>query len=153
MSQSLQSDRAVPGFFGMSNRRRTEPVGVAREADPAVGHPHHAHRLARVERLTTLLDEAIRIPGTRFRLGWDTIIGLVPGVGDVVSACLSGYVIHQAWQMGVRKRTLTRMAANVAVDTLIGSVPVFGDFFDATFKANRRNVRLLKKRLAVDAAR
>ncbi|MFG0334835.1 MAG: DUF4112 domain-containing protein [Maioricimonas sp. JB049] len=153
MTLSSRLDRTFRRPSGAVNGGRNPLAAAARRTAPPLGTSPHAHRLARMERLTQLLDEAIRVPGTRFHIGWDTIIGLIPGVGDVVTACMSGYVIHQAWQMGVRKRTLARMMGNVAVDTVVGSIPLVGDFFDATFKANRRNMRLLKRRLAVEATR
>ncbi|QDU37504.1 hypothetical protein Mal4_18180 [Maioricimonas rarisocia] len=153
MNLSSRLERTFRRPSGAVASRSNPLAAAARKQTPPLGTSPHAHRLARMERLTQLLDEAIRIPGTRFHIGWDTIIGLIPGVGDVATACMSGYVIHQAWQMGVGKRTLARMAGNIAVDMLVGSIPLVGDFFDATFKANRRNMRLLKRRLAVEATR
>jgi hypothetical protein len=112
-----------------------------------------AERLEKIEQLTTFLDEAIRIPGTNFRVGWDAVIGLIPGIGDAVSAALAAHIVHEASKLGVSKWTLARMIANVGIDAVVGLVPVVGDLFDMGFKANRRNVRLLRKRLEAEARR
>jgi hypothetical protein len=100
-------------------------------------------RLARLRRVGWLLDSAIPIPGTRFTLGIDQIIGLVPGVGDLVGGFLSLYIILEAARLGAPRGLLLRMGWNVAVDTLVGEVPVLGDLFDIGFKANIRNLALL----------
>ena len=104
-------------------------------------------RFAQFEKLTRFLDDAIKVPGTNMRIGWDSIIGIVPGLGDVVSTVLSGYLVYQAKQLGASNWVLTRMVGNVALDFLIGAVPVVGDVFDVFFKSNRRNSKLLKKHL------
>jgi hypothetical protein len=104
--------------------------------------------LARVERLSTLLDSAFRIPGTSRRVGIDPIVGLVPVLGDGTGLVLSLYVVLEAWLAGVRRRTLVRMLANVAVDAAVGAVPLVGDLFDAVWKANERNVALFRRELA-----
>ena len=100
-------------------------------------------RLQRLRRVGYLLDNAIAIPGTRFRLGLDSLIGLVPGVGDFAGGLLSLYIIVAAHRMGVPRSVLARMGWNVAVDTLVGAVPLLGDRFDIGFKSNLRNLALL----------
>jgi hypothetical protein len=100
-------------------------------------------RLDRMRRVGWLLDNSIPVPGTRFRLGIDQIIGLVPGIGDLVGGALSLYIIVEAYRLGVPRSLLARMGWNVAVDTLVGEVPVLGDLFDIGFKANIRNLALL----------
>ena len=90
-----------------------------------------------------LLDEAFRIPGTPIRFGLDGIIGLIPGVGDVLAGLFSLIIPLAAWIRGVPYVTLVRMAANLGIGVLVGSVPVFGDIFDIVWKANRRNYLLL----------
>jgi hypothetical protein len=90
-----------------------------------------------------LLDEAFRIPGTGIRFGLDGIIGLVPGLGDVLAGLLSLIIPLAAWIRGVPYVTLARMAANLGIGVLVGSIPLFGDIFDIAWKANRRNYRLL----------
>jgi len=94
-----------------------------------------------------LLDEAFRIPGIGFRFGIDGIIGLVPGLGDVLAGLLSLIIPLAAWVRGVPYVTLVRMVVNVGIGVLVGSVPLFGDIFDIAWKANRRNYRLLCRHL------
>jgi hypothetical protein len=101
------------------------------------------HRLDRLRRVGWLLDNSLPIPGTRFRLGIDQIVGLVPGIGDLVGGVLSLYIIVESARMGVPGALLARMGWNVAVDTLVGEIPVLGDIFDIGFKANIRNLALL----------
>jgi hypothetical protein len=100
-------------------------------------------RMDRLRRVGWLLDNSIPIPGTRIRLGIDQIIGLVPGIGDLIGGVLSLYIIAEAWRLGVPRGLLARMGWNVAVDTLVGEVPILGDLFDIGFKANIRNLALL----------
>jgi hypothetical protein len=100
-------------------------------------------RLDRMRRVGWLLDNSIPIPGTRFRLGIDQLIGLVPGIGDLIGGVLSLYIIVQAHRLGAPRSLLARMGWNVAVDTIVGEVPILGDLFDIGFKANVRNLALL----------
>jgi len=102
----------------------------------------------KLDRLSTLLDSRFRIPGTPIRFGWDSILGLVPGAGDLASLGPSAYLIYQGYRLGARKRTILRMSANTGLDFVIGAVPVLGDIFDLVFKANNRNFALLRKELA-----
>jgi hypothetical protein len=104
-------------------------------------------RLRRLERLAVLLDSAIVIPGTNFRIGIDPLLGLFPGGGDVVGAALSGYIVYESWRLGVPAAGLLRMVANVIADTALGAVPVAGDVFDAYWKANLRNIAILRGHL------
>ena len=97
----------------------------------------------RLNWLAWLLDSSIPIPGTRFTIGLDALIGLFPVVGDVVGVFLSSYILKEAAALGVSRSILARMAFNVAVEGLVGMIPLAGDVFDAAFKANQRNVRLL----------
>ncbi|MCQ9156256.1 DUF4112 domain-containing protein [Acidomonas methanolica] len=106
-----------------------------------------ARRLRRVKRLAWLLDAAFRLPGTRFRLGIDALIGLIPGGGNVVMGLISLYIVLEAWRMGVPNDLLLRMVGNVAVETVVDTVPLAGDLFDAAFKANLRNVALIERHL------
>jgi hypothetical protein len=100
-----------------------------------------------LHKLEILLDEAFRIPGTGIRFGIDGIIGLVPGLGDVLAGLLSAVIPLAAWVRGVPYVTLVRMAANVGIGVLVGSIPLFGDIFDILWKANRRNYHLLVRHL------
>jgi hypothetical protein len=104
-------------------------------------------RLDKLDRLADLLDESIRIPVIGYRIGYDALIGLIPGIGDIAGMAVSSYIVLQAARFRIPRATLLRMIANVAVEALIGAIPLFGDLFDATYKANLRNVRLLHSRL------
>jgi hypothetical protein len=110
------------------------------------------HRLDRLRRVGWILDNSVRIPGTRIRFGVDAIIGLVPGLGDLVAGGLSLYIIAEAAKLGVPRALLARMGWNVAIDTLVGEVPVLGDLFDVAWKANMRNLRLLEDHLGQPVA-
>ena len=96
-----------------------------------------------LELLSHLLDDFIRIPGTSLRFGLDGIVGLIPGVGDLIGGIASTVLILAAWARGVPKVTLLRMVANVGIEVVLGTVPVFGDMFDIAWRANRRNYALL----------
>jgi hypothetical protein len=109
-------------------------------------------QIERLRALTRLLDNAIQIPGTRFRVGLDALIGLVPGIGDAVGAMSSAFIVYQAARMGASGPTLVRMLGNVALDTIVGAVPLLGDLFDAGWKANTRNLALLESHLERPAA-
>ena len=104
--------------------------------------------LRRVEQLAYWLDDRYQLPGTRFRIGLDGIVGLIPGVGDAVTSTLTAYIIYEAWRLGVPTSMLARMLANLGIDTVVGIVPVVGDLLDIGFKANRRNLRLLHRHLS-----
>jgi hypothetical protein len=106
-----------------------------------------AERLARLDTLAHLLDTALVVPGTNIRFGLDALVGLVPGVGDVLTTATSLYIVHEAYQLGAPKGLLLRMLGNVAVDGLVGIFPVVGDVFDTFWRANRRNVALLRSHL------
>lgn len=98
-----------------------------------------------LDRLAWWLDERFRIPGTNVRVGLDGLIGLIPGIGDTATTLVSAWIVYRAWRMGVPRTVLTRMAANVAVDYVAGTIPLVGDVFDVAFKANRRNIALLQR--------
>jgi hypothetical protein len=102
-----------------------------------------SRRLARMRNLSRLLDTAIGLPGG-FRIGIDPIIGLVPGIGDVIASTLSLWLVYDATRLGIPKRVIARMVLNVMIEAAIGAVPVIGDFIDAAWKANARNMRLVE---------
>jgi hypothetical protein len=109
--------------------------------------PERSFRIARrLQRLAWLLDNSIPLPfaGGRYRIGLDALIGLVPGIGDVIGTVVSAYIIAQSARIGAPRAILVRMAVNVAVEALVGMVPLAGDLFDAGWKANQRNVALLR---------
>ena len=113
----------------------------------------HEERLTQVRWLAGMMDDAFHVPGTKLRFGWDTILGLFPGLGDVLTSALSLLIVHHAWQTGASKLTLARMLGNVGVDFVVGAVPFIGDVFDFVWKANRKNARLLEKHLHMQAAK
>jgi hypothetical protein len=127
------------------------PTGFAGRFDHSLASDR-AQTLLRLRRLATLLDTAIRLPGG-IRVGADAIIGLAPGIGDAITTVLAAYIVAEAWRLGVPKRVVLRMAANVAIDGLVGAVPVLGDIFDVAFKANIRNVALLERHLGAPSSR
>jgi hypothetical protein len=107
--------------------------------------------LRRIQALADLMDSRFSILGVRF--GWDSIIGLVPGIGDVATSLVSLVILGHAWRMGLPAHLKARMLANVGIDFVLGAVPLLGDVFDLAFKANRRNVRLLRRHLERRARR
>jgi hypothetical protein len=100
-------------------------------------------RLDGARAIARLLDDIVRVPGTNIRVGLDPLLGLVPGLGDVVAGTMAGYLILLAARLGAPKVVLARMLGNVAIDSILGAVPFLGDLFDIGFKANRRNLALL----------
>src|SRR3954468_16267446 len=116
--------------------------------DPAAPRPDKVQyaanpRLARMRFLSQFLDNSIRLPGG-YRIGFDPIIGLVPGLGDILGSAFSLWIIYDAARLGVRKRHLVRMVLNVLIETVAGSVPIIGDIFDAAWKANAKNMRIVE---------
>src|SRR6056297_1537178 len=103
--------------------------------------------IERIDRLAKLLDARFRVPGTPIRFGLDSIVGLIPGVGDLAMAAPSAWMIWRGWQLGVRRRGLVRMGVNTGVDLAVGSIPILGDLFDLGFKANLRNAGILRSEL------
>ena len=106
-----------------------------------------AQRLRRLRAVVRLLDNAFEIPGTRFRIGLDAIVGLVPGLGDLVTTAASAWILNEARLLGVSRRTRIRMGWNIAVDFLVGAVPLAGDVFDAAWRANVKNLALIERDL------
>jgi hypothetical protein len=101
-------------------------------------------RIARLDALANLLDTAVAIPGLNVRFGLDAVIGLVPGIGDTVTTVLSLFIVHEAYQLGAPGHVITRMLGNVALDGVVGSVPLVGDAFDVLWRSNRRNMQILR---------
>jgi Domain of unknown function (DUF4112) len=101
----------------------------------------------RVEALEMLLERSFHIPGTKVPVGLDSIIGLVPVLGDVVTAVMGAYMVWEARNLGMSKWQLIRMTANVGVDTALGAIPLVGDVFDFVWRSNSKNLRIIKKHL------
>ncbi len=109
-----------------------------------------AKRLAtlnRIRKLSRLMDTAIGIPGTKFRIGLDPILGLVPGAGDLVTTAFSAYIIYLATRFSIPGEDLRKMLFNIGLEAVVGTVPLVGDFFDAYYKSNIRNLAILEKHL------
>ena len=125
---------------------RTNPKLVVPASGVITGNDV-ASRTKRVRVLAQLLDSSIPVPGTSWKIGFDPIIGLIPGIGDLIGAVMSGYIILEAVRADVPAVTLVRMLVNVGIDTLLGAVPALGDVFDAAWKSNIMNVALLERHL------
>lgn len=110
-------------------------------------------RIARIDALATLLDTALIVPILNLRFGLDAVLGLVPGIGDLLTTAMSLYIVHEARQLGAPAFLVARMLGNVAIDGVIGAVPLVGDVFDVMWRSNRRNMRLLQEWLAAEDRR
>ena len=101
--------------------------------------------MERLEALANLLDSAVVIPGTNITVGLDALVGLLPGIGDTITTLVSLWIVKEAHGMGVPRHIVARMIGNVAVDGVVGAVPVLGDAFDIMWRSNRRNMKLLRE--------
>lgn len=144
----------TPRVEHVDAKRRQGTAGVLPEEDPTLrgwqprakvyrDPSKRAGAIARLRGLAWLLDTSIRVPHTNFKIGLDPIIGLIPGIGDVLGAILSALIVREAWRLGVPKRMAARMLFNVLVELVVGTVPLIGDLFDAAWKANVRNLKLM----------
>lgn len=139
---ALQTSNTLALVFGHSHLRRMASTdfrgfsfNVARS---------RRERIARIDALARLLDTAFILPGTNIRFGLDALIGLVPGVGDIITTAMSLYIVHEAHQLGAPGHLVMRMISNVTLDGIFGAVPLVGDAFDVVWRSNRRNMRLLQ---------
>lgn len=107
--------------------------------------PAQEQRLQGLRKLAALLDSAFIVPGTSYRIGLDPIFGLIPGLGDLVSPLFTVGILVQGWQIGIPKVVQLRMIFNVAIDSLVGAVPIVGDLFDFAWKSNDMNMTLLER--------
>jgi len=114
---------------------------------PPSQHAENQRKLKSLDRLAWFLDSSIKIPGTSRTIGFDGIIGLIPGVGDVFASILSGYIIVKALLMGLPIFVIGQMVVNMVIEGVVGVIPFFGDIFDFIFKSNRRNVKLMQRYL------
>ncbi|WP_303759676.1 DUF4112 domain-containing protein [Sphingobium yanoikuyae] len=101
----------------------------------------------RIEMAEAVLEGLFVIPGTKYRVGMDGLIGLVPVVGDIATTAMGAWIVWEARNLGLSKWQLTRMAANVGVDTLVGAIPFAGNVFDFLYKSNTKNLRIIRKHL------
>lgn len=127
--------------------------GFAASTTAFRSHPSMEARLRKLRRVAWLVDGAFRLPGTRFRFGLNSLIGLTPAAGDAVLALISLYIVNEARRLGLPRETLARMVGNVVIEAVAGTVPVLGDLFDMGFKANLRNLALIEEHFGVPAWR
>jgi hypothetical protein len=122
-----------------------EPSEFERAADRLSTGRDVASVRRRIEAMERLLERAFALPGTNYRVGFDSVIGLVPVVGDLIAAAMGAWLIWEAKNLGMSKFHLARMTGNVAFDTLVGAVPLVGDAFDLLFRSNTRNLRIVRR--------
>jgi Domain of unknown function (DUF4112) len=101
----------------------------------------------RLRRLAKLMDSQIRVPVIGLRIGADAILGLAPGVGDIITGAIGAYLIYEAQRLGIPRSAVLRMVANIAFDTAIGAIPVAGDIWDFFFRANDRHMQILARHI------
>lgn len=123
-------------------RVRAQPMGFDL---PTGNDPASVRR--RVEAMERLLERSFTLPGTNYPIGLDSVVGLVPVVGDFVTAAMGAYIVWEARNLGMPRWKIWRMAGNLAFDTAIGAVPLVGDAFDVMFKSNTRNLRIIRRHL------
>ena len=128
--------QAEPAEASYGRARAPRPEPSAEDLDLLMG---------RLTRYARWLDAAVTVPGTSIRFGADAVLGLVPVVGDWVGVGLSSWIVASAWRAGIRRRTLARMVLNLAIEGTVGALPLVGDAFDVWFRANQRNVALLRR--------
>lgn len=120
--------------------QRPPPMGLAIGQDPVAVRQ-------RLEAMERLLERSFTIPGINRPVGLDAIVGLVPVLGDVMTAAMGAYIVWEASNLGMPKWKLWRMAGNVAFDSALGAIPVAGDLFDFLFRSNTRNLKIVKRHL------
>ena len=120
------------------NRNTTSNAG---RQDVLVPHP----ALKNIGRLAKLMDAQFKLPGTNYRFGLDGLLGLIPGAGDLSTLAVSGYMISIMAKNGASGYVIARMVVNVLIDALLGSIPFIGDLFDFVFKANLKNMKLMRE--------
>lgn len=129
-----------PDQMEQLNRKMSDINGAVMSDDPAAIRQ-------RVEMMEQLLERSFTIPGTKIPVGMDSIIGLVPVLGDIVTAGMGAYIVWEARNLGMSKFQLFRMSINVGIDMLLGAVPLIGDAFDFFWRSNSRNLRIIRKHM------
>ena len=124
----------------MDRPQRPQPMGFPVGSDPAAVR-------RRIEALEQLLERSFVVPGINRPVGLDAIVGLVPVLGDAITAAMGAYLVWEASNLGRPRWKIGRMAGNVAFDTALGAIPVAGDAFDFFFRSNSRNLRIVKRHL------
>ena len=131
----------------MANRDfRIDEMAAQFDRMPGMGRDAQSVR-QRIEMMEQVLENVFTIPGTRFRVGLDSMIGLIPVVGDLVAAAMGAWIVWEARNLGMSRWQLIRMSANIGVDTAIGAIPFVGDAFDLAFRSNSKNLRIIRKHL------
>ena len=141
MVQSRQFESSFESRTGYGSRARG-PFGME---SPYLESPYAV--LERLEWIANILDTAIVVPGTNIRFGADALVGMFPGIGDAVTTAVSAYIVYEASKLGLPRSLIWRMVGNIAIDGAVGAIPVAGDMFDVFWRANMRNVRLLRAHL------
>lgn len=126
----------------LGERRKPPSIGARRRTSELT-----PISLADLDLLADLLDARWKVPGTSIRFGADALFGLVPVLGDMATGVASIYIVMRAREHGAANGVIARMVGNIALDTVVGSIPILGSIFDLYFKANKRNIRLLKRHL------
>ncbi|MEE8230591.1 MAG: DUF4112 domain-containing protein [Qipengyuania citrea] len=126
----------------MDNRDRPRPLGMEL---PTGTDPVSIRK--RIEAMEHLLERSLVVPGTKYPIGLDTIIGFVPVIGDIVTAALAGYIVWEAKNLGLPRWKLWRMIGNIGIDSAVGAVPIIGDAFDVVYRSNTKNLRIVKRYL------
>lgn len=127
-------------------RPQTEPFMAQFESMPGMGRDPQSIR-QRIELMETVLERALVVPGTKHRIGLDAIVGLVPVVGDFITAAMGAWIVWEARNLGMSRWQVARMSANVGMDAMLGAIPFVGDLFDLAFRSNSRNLRIIRKHL------
>ncbi len=125
---------------------------MARAVDIGTVAAENQRRAEHIAKLANAFDSKFTIPGVGLKLGYDSILGLIPGIGDAITSMAGGYIIYHAAKAGARKRILLRMGINTLLDSTLGSVPLIGDLFDMAYRSNTRNAKLALKEMNYHAA-
>ena len=125
---------------------RMDEMAAQFDRIPGMGRDVQSVR-QRIEMMEQVLENVFVIPGTRFRVGLDSMVGLIPVLGDLVTAAMGAWIVWEARNLGMSRWQLLRMGANVGVDTAIGAIPFVGDAFDLAFRSNSKNLRIIRKHL------
>jgi len=121
------------------------PAGFGATGQAGIQGASALRRLARLRRLAWLMDGAFRLPGSKFRFGLNSLIGIPPVAGDALLGAISLYIVYEGYRLGVPRARIVQMIGNVAAETAIGTIPIAGDLFDVAFKANLRNFAIIDK--------
>ena len=131
----------------MSGAQRDAQIFMAQfEQFPGMGRDPQSIR-RRLELMEQVLERAFVLPGTNFRVGLDAVLGVVPVLGDLISAAMGAWIVWEARNLGMSRWQIARMSANVGIDTALGAIPLVGDAFDLVFRSNSRNLKIIRKHM------